>query len=141
MTEDDIPFIFNCFTSTTGNINIITFTCEYNENCNRIKKGFSVAFQIKVNSKASLDFKDSDASFDNESRLVWVINELDENKQPSLEIKTTENPSNLFPLNVLLNLDYSLLELKANAFDENKEELLLSFSSTCKAHNLQVLYE
>jgi len=140
MNEDDLPFTFNCFTSTSGSTNIINLTCDYNENCEKIKKGFTISFLIKSNSKASCNTNDSEVESTSEG-LSWIIKDLDETKQPSLEIKTTESANNLFPLTVSLKLDYSILGVSAQAYDENKEEMLMSMSTICESQNMIISFD
>lgn len=141
MTEDDMPIVFNCFTSTSGNLNIVNFTCSFNDSSTKIPKGFNISFHIKVSNKAALDVSDSEASWDQDNRLLWAISELDDEKSPSLEIKTTESPVNMFPLAVNMKLGYSVLGVQAKAYDENKEEMLLAFSSCCESQNFIVSFE
>ena len=100
-----------------------------------------LAFGIKSKSREILSNNDSEVSYDDEGKLLWTIKDFDENKQPSLEFKTNENPANIFPLNIIMNLDYSILGVSARAIDENKEELLLAFNSTCESQNFIVSFD
>ena len=142
MENDDIPFNFNCFTSTAGNINIINLTCDYNDNSSGyFKKGMTIGFLIKTTSnKSQFKVNDSDVSYDNENRLIWIIKDLDENLQPSIEIRTNESPANLFPINTLLKLDYSLINANATSSDKN-EEVLMNFSSSIESSDLTIKFD
>ena len=96
---------------------------------------------MKVNSKPELKANDSSAGLDKEGKINWLISELNENKQASLEIKTNENPSNLFPVNFMIKLQYSILGVRAKAYDENKQEMLISLIETCETQNALISFE
>lgn len=102
----------------------------------------TVSFLIKTTStKSQFKVNDSEVKYDNENRLIWVIKDLDENIQPSIEIKTTDSPANLFPINTLIKLDYSLLGAEAVSSDKNNEEVLLSCSSTIESSDLTIKFD
>lgn len=101
----------------------------------------TIAFLIKTTStKAQFKVNDSEVNYDNENRLVWVIKDLDENIQPSIEIRTTDSPANLFPINTLIKLDYSLLGATAVSSDKN-EEVLLNYTSTIESSDLTIKFD
>ena len=121
-------------------MNIINFTCEYNENSNVIKSPFTLNIGISISSKSQFKCNDSDTTL-HKDKIIWCINDLDNSKQPSLEIKTTENPVNMFPLMVHFKLNYSLLGISAKAIDENNEEMLIAFNPTCESQNFVISFE
>ena len=69
-----------------------------------------------------------------------MIRELDENKSASLEIKTNENPSNLFPISTVIKLDYTLLGVGATS-NEKGDEVLLAMSSRLESSDLTIKFD
>ena len=72
-----------------------------------------------------------------DSEIEWVISNLHENNTQSIEIKTTEQSDNLFPMFVNFSLDYSLISLNIESAVQldNNETLMSSLKKTCSAEN------
>lgn len=140
LAEEHIPFNFNCFTSSSGNVNIVNFNIEFNDQ-SKFRSPYNISFEIPLSVKNS-KINSQNSNYESKSdRLIWKIEEFSDSVQPSIEIKTTENPSNLFPINVYLKTSYSILGVDIKAFDENKDALLLNFKESCESQNFLVTFE
>lgn len=138
-----MPFNFNSFVSSSGNFNILNLTCEYNYT-EKIKNINSISFIINVNNTANLKCDDDSKTFYADDGLVWEIGELNESKTPSLEIKTSNEISDLFPIFVRLRLDYSVAGIKVGKTrGPENEEILLQYKSSCESikEDLRIVFD
>jgi hypothetical protein len=70
-----------------------------------------------------------------EGEIEWIITNLQENNTQSIEVKTTEQSDNLFPMTVNFALDYSQITLAVESCVQldNNETLMYSFKTSCIA--------
>lgn len=125
-----MPFTFNCFNSTSGKLNIVNLTIEsnYNKHFSGLKR---VEFHIKADSIHAIDANDSTAE-SSHNGVKWIVGNL-EDGQPSLEIKTTEDIANLFPIDVVFEMDDLVGKIdveNAHTIKEN-EELIINVRKSC----------
>jgi hypothetical protein len=140
LSEDDLPFTFNCFTSQASTTHIINFNCEYNLSSEKIKHIDSLVFTLNSNSKATFKCEESEAAFE-DNGLVWRISDLNEDKaQATLEIKTKDDPSFLFPIDISLINQSSILKAEAQAYDE-KGDIMLQFEEKLESSDFKVSYD
>jgi len=64
---------------------------------------------------------------------MWSVIDLHEGLTPSIEIKSAEDLTNIFPINVLFKLDYSILDANIEEIKsaDNKNTLLYKLNRSC----------
>jgi len=82
---------------------------------------------------------------DSTKELEWTVTNLHDGLTPSIEIKSTDDLANCFPIAANFKLDYTLLgvDVERATFIENKNNLLFKFNKSCiaKDEDFKIVYD